>query len=371
MGTSSFGFACFVLLVALVMPHVAQGATPCTSSDTCAPPAVACVDGFCCDTLCDGDCAVCNGTDVGIYPQNGVCVPAPRGSSEANCGPYLCSGAHTGCDTHCDFDNNCADGFYCNNTACVPKLANGESCAAGDCTTSTGRCTCASGYCVDGVCCDSSCEGECVACTSAIKGGGLNGACGDIANRGHARPGGCAPPMPEADCVETGLCDGSGHCAYYDKGVKCLEPTCAAMIATTYACDGKGGCQPSLTTCAEGCNDAGACFDSHFCQTDEDCGGYRCENNQCKNPCQSIDDCTGNDDAGLRNVCRSDGTCGAFLANEGDAKVGGCSVSARCRVERSGGAIGLVAVMAALAACSRRRRLSPREASRPRSNCST
>src|SRR5258708_7974108 len=99
MGTSSFGLVGFVLLVALAMPQVARGATKCMANDECAPPAVACVDGYCCDKACDSDCAVCNGGELRVPGAvDGECVPAPPGSYEPACGRYVCSGAHTGCD---------------------------------------------------------------------------------------------------------------------------------------------------------------------------------------------------------------------------------------------------------------------------------
>src|SRR5258706_10898841 len=134
MGASSLGLAGFVLLIVLAMPQVASGAPPipCAANDACAPPAVACVDGYCCDRACDGDCAVCNGGVLQIpAATNGTCMPAPRGSHEAACGQYLCSGAHTGCDTTCEGDQYCAEGSYCPNHTCVSKVANGAECPAG------------------------------------------------------------------------------------------------------------------------------------------------------------------------------------------------------------------------------------------------
>ena len=36
---------------------------------------------------------------------------------------------------------------------------------------------CHSGSCVDGVCCDSPCDGDCVGCSAATKGTGVDGVC--------------------------------------------------------------------------------------------------------------------------------------------------------------------------------------------------
>ena len=53
-------------------------------------------------------------------------------------------------------DSDCATGRFCQSGACVAKLANGVAC-----TTDTG---CAKGNCVDGICCDTKCTGNCQAC---------------------------------------------------------------------------------------------------------------------------------------------------------------------------------------------------------------
>src|SRR5207244_1496948 len=54
---------------------------------------------------------------------------------------------------------------------------------------------CVSGFCVDLVCCDAACSGICAACTSAKKGGGSDGTCGNVA----------AGTDPDDDCVDEGL----------------------------------------------------------------------------------------------------------------------------------------------------------------------
>ncbi len=66
----------------------------------------------------------------------------------------------------------------------------GEACAAAS--------ECGSGYCVDGVCCDVACDGECAACD-------LAGSVGTCAPR-------AAGTDDEAECG-AGVCDGAGACA--------------------------------------------------------------------------------------------------------------------------------------------------------------
>ena len=46
---------------------------------------------------------------------------------------------------------------------------------------------CSSGNCVDGFCCDTSCAGNCRACSAALKGQGSNGTCGNIDLAGEGR----------------------------------------------------------------------------------------------------------------------------------------------------------------------------------------
>lgn len=65
----------------------------------------------------------------------------------------------------------------------VPLLALGQSCSAGD--------ACASTFCVDGVCCASSCEGSCEQCDDS---------------------GSCALVPPTTACEGTRRCDAAGHC---------------------------------------------------------------------------------------------------------------------------------------------------------------
>lgn len=111
-------------------------------------------------------------------------------------------------------------------------------------TCDTGQ-ACANGQCVDGVCCDSACDGLCERCDS-------NGACGPLE----------AGTDPEEECGGDescgGACDGAGACAFPEEGADC---------GTCQACDGEGLCVPSAAgqdpgadcgTC-EVCDGAGAC----------------------------------------------------------------------------------------------------------------
>jgi len=150
----------------------------------------------------------------------------------------------------------------------VTGLGNGEGCA-----TSTAS-ACASGNCVDGVCCESkSCTGPCKSCSVS----GHEGSC-VLAQAGTEVPGSCSSGQ---------ACDGSGNCKASNgqtcsSGAACASGFCADGVCCNNACDGKcvscnqaglaGKCSPfaagtdpqqecgSITgSCRPACDGVGAC----------------------------------------------------------------------------------------------------------------
>ncbi len=83
-----------------------------------------------------------------------------------------------------------------------PRLAaNGAACSTAS--------ACASGHCVDGVCCSDACAGPCRSCVA----GPQRGRCAHV-SAGAAPPrGGC--PEQRTTCGNTGRCDGQGGCQRY------------------------------------------------------------------------------------------------------------------------------------------------------------
>lgn len=73
------------------------------------------------------------------------------------------------------------------------KLMNGAPCATDS--------DCESDFCVDGVCCNEECSGECKSCSEMLKGSGNDGECGLTA----------AGTDPADEC-NMGVCDGAGYC---------------------------------------------------------------------------------------------------------------------------------------------------------------
>ena len=115
----------------------------------------------------------------------------------------------------------------------VTNLGNGEGC-----TLATAA-SCATGFCVDGVCCEAaSCTGACKSCNVA----GLEGTC-VLAKAGTEVPGSCSAGQ---------ACDGSGNCTTKN-GQAC---TSAATCASGFCADGVC-CDSACTGACVSCNQAG------------------------------------------------------------------------------------------------------------------
>jgi hypothetical protein len=121
-----------------------------------------CVDGYCCNSSCTGSCRSC-----GLPGNLGTCSVVANAPD-----PGTCSGV-----------NIC-------NSAGVCTLINGQPCAVAS--------ACASGFCVDGVCCNTACNNVCVTCA----GGGQNGTC-------HQVPSGQPDPPT---CNSPNVCSATGSC---------------------------------------------------------------------------------------------------------------------------------------------------------------
>jgi hypothetical protein len=146
---------------------------------------------------------------------------------------------------------------------------------------------CASGHCVDQICCDTECQGPCQSCRAAQKEFGADGLCGFI-SAGTDPSDGCSEALGEDGCGETGFCDGRGRCGIGPRGTPCgAEPYCShdPQSAVHNGCNGLGKCATWLvSSCFRGysCEDA-ACNIS--CTTDSNCDvarGYGCLDGACR-----------------------------------------------------------------------------------------
>jgi len=254
-----------------------------------------CVDGVCCNAACDGACDTCSGA------TKGTCALLGRGATGSpTCAPFTCSGSSAGCGTTCASDLDCTTNAYCrtSDSKCQTKLALGGACASNS--------ECATGNCVDGVCCDTACSGTCVACAAALKTSGADGTCGPAAD--GKDPHGTCPDDGMSTCARDGFCNGSGGCRLYKSGTSCGASTCDGNVAKGVLCDGLGACKTSTTgvDCATYACSAGSCKST--CATNSDCASTAwCDGGTCRTKGANGAKCT------LADACASafcvDGVC--------------------------------------------------------------
>ncbi len=198
---------------------------------------------------------------------------------------------------------------------------------------------CATGFCVDGVCCQSACAGVCEACDLA----GRAGSCLPVTGAPH----GSRPVCLGGSTACAGSCDGQMRtvCRYPAGETECAPARCTEGVASARSvCSGTGVCLPptmvscapftcSGDICAGGCSASSPCAPGNFCQggrcvplgeAGAVCGGPtecrsgfcangRCCNRACNGPCESCD-------LGGRR-----GTCGTIPLTDVD-NCGACGV---------------------------------------------
>lgn len=284
-------------------------ATACADAAECASGA--CADGVCCDRACGGQCEACD-----LTGRAGTCAPAPgapRGKRPAcasdgsvcggtcdgtradactypagasavcraptctagtataravcdgagacpavqtsSCGLYPC-GAEA-CLGGCASDAGCLGGAWCSMGLCVAPLGPGAACSEAR--------QCGTGHCVDGVCCDTACDGRCEACAEP----GRAGTCSPV----QGAPRGARPACATDGTACGGACDGSGRaaCAYPGAETACRAATCGGGVASSpSACVGSGACPASAVL---------------------PCGLYTCGPEACRVGCAGDADC--------------------------------------------------------------------------------
>ncbi|MDC3956593.1 hypothetical protein [Polyangium jinanense] len=251
-----------------------------------------CVDGVCCNAACSSTCMACN-----VAGSVGTCTNVPVATEDAP----TCTGTNA-----CDGAGTC-------------KKDSGQPCA--------GAVDCVSGFCADGVCCNSACDTACFACDLM----GSMGTCVPLVSAEDTNP--------TNVCAGTRSCDATGACKAKDGGAcvvagDCLSGHCADGVCcdtdctdTCMACDlaaTPGVCSLVASgqkddTCAgadEVCDGAGACkaAQGKLCGADAECLSGHCVDGVC---CDT--DCTGTcmacDLAATPGVCsfvasgQTDDTC--------------------------------------------------------------
>ena len=248
----------------------------------------------------------------------------------------------------CAADNKCPQGMHCGcDGACYHAGKDPASCSGGDGGTedmseSDGFITsgnpgdpcvsddmCSTGFCsVDGVCCDSKCDGACQACNLP----GTPGTCTDIPagtmpQAGHADCG----PDPQSTCMRDGTCDGHGACQLWLNNV-CTSGSCnpATNSATGASkCDGAGHCvTPNSVTCDPFLCDANnvacltTCSGNSQCKAPATCNNMSCGTKANGSPCTAATQCTSGNC--IDGFC-CDGTCTGKCQACDTANVGVCS----------------------------------------------
>lgn len=280
---------------------------PCTLGDECLSGF--CSDGVCCDTACDQECYACSAATK-QSGQNGACDFAAKGSdprvqcinevevhtrcdgkgsteqadTTKDCKPGTC-GADNLCSTFCMTTGDCSLTGFCDLTApgdagagtgtCSPKRINSTVCNADE--------QCVSNHCVDGLCCDLLCNGQCQACNNP----GFPGKCTTFGSE-------AAPEQPHKDPLHpreacggvtgdtvtscAGRCTGAADpllCQYpgVDKTLQattCTDTPGAPSKLTAYPCDSKGTNTEKNSDCGGFlCADASTCKTS--CAVDTEC----------------------------------------------------------------------------------------------------
>src|SRR5262249_59737112 len=131
--------------------------------------------------------------------------------------------------TTCAADSDCVAGDYCDGTgACVPKKADGLACGASN--------QCSNGNCVDGVCCNQACGGQCQACNVA----GSLGQCVAVTGAPH----GSRPACTTDGSLCGGSCDGANVVACAYPAAPCRSASCAAGGAPPSASVHGAGSRP-------------------------------------------------------------------------------------------------------------------------------
>lgn len=310
-----------------------------------------CTSGLCTSGLCDGfgacgnlaagtacgDLASCVGglqTIADTCNSSGTCVDG----GTISCGNYLCAGGS--CPNSCVLDSDCIAAAYCSGGFCVPDCAVDANCLAGEyCDLSTNKCVaqlnqgaactgnnqCSTTFCVDGFCCNSSCGALCQACSSAKKGSGPDGLCGNIVNLDPDNE------CPTLECT-TGLCS-NGQCGNQPFNFACGDVASCTNNLQTNAdiCNGLGTCTDKGTLSCNGfaCNGT-VCKTS--CASDTDCiTGYYCGGTTCKPKCNADTDCTSNEWCNPSNQhCQTKGINGTLCTGTNQCVSGFCADGVCC-----------------------------------------
>jgi len=360
----------------------AADGTSCMSNSQCASSN--CVDGYCCESACTGQCEACDGTGspgkcvaVTGAPHgsrtscagSGVCEAQCNGTDRMSCGTPPGTGTQCAAATcvsgaqaparFCDGAGYCSPAMYtdcgayiCGTTTCKTSCttnadcASGYNCITGSCRTGGGLGTacglstdCASGFCVDAVCCSTA------SCASPLKCNANDlGTCSKPLGVACTTPTECGSGF----CVDGVCCDQActGQCEACSVTPGSCLPRIGAPVGGRTACAGTGACKASCdgadttscqnvpgssTACATAVCSAGIATATRYCDgagncssgATTPCGAYACGTTACLTSCTSDANCASG------YFC-SAGACIAKLALGAACSAGTMCTSGNC-----------------------------------------
>lgn len=291
------GNLCFNGMCVANLPNGAA----CTQAADC--QSSQCQQGVCCSSTCGG-CSACN-----VPGQLGTCIATPAGSDPNGvCTGGLACAGDGGCHPTCTSAAQCEAGHTCTGGTCV-KLT-GQPCDGGV--------PCASGNCVDGVCCSTTCTGTCRGCNRP----GSAGTCTTYTSNTD----------PDQECAGGLTCTGNGSCRSDCDGTQECETgyycssfifgSCIARKANGVNCNSSNECLSGF------CRDGVCC--SSTCSSD--CQGCRVTGmfGTCVNYAVGTDL---ENDCGNAYTCTGDGGCHTRCTSSAQCKTNyGCSDAGFCRL---------------------------------------
>jgi len=281
-GECGTGFACDETFQCACVP---QCDTLECGDDTCGGSCGDCDDGLTCtDDSCDGgNCLFV--AQAGFCAIAGACVTAGTGNPESAC--ESCDPAQSSTlwsplanGTGCGDDGVCFDG------KCCEAQCDGKECGGNGCGGSCGDCEAGSACNAAGQCqCVPDCEGK------VCGGDGCGGSCG-----------GCDDQL---SCTTDSCVDGA--CSSTLNAFFCLIDDACAPSGTVNPINACESCQPATTstgwTTAEdgtSCGGTKVCFNGGCCDSDANCAGKSCGDDQCGGICGLCP---------VNQACDDDGQC--------------------------------------------------------------
>ncbi|MGZ3451659.1 MAG: kelch repeat-containing protein [Polyangiales bacterium] len=221
---------------------------------------------------------------------------------------------------------NCVDGVCCTTASCPFAAVCNTALKNGTCAKNNGlACSadgeCATGQCADGYCCDKACDGTCEACDLPAK----VGICSPVLGPPRGTRGAC-PGSTDPYCGVR--CDGMDRTA-------CHAPGAAASC-------GVNGCTGGIETHASTCDASGKCGD-----VAKSCLGFACGATACKTSCTLATDCVAGYTCksgacvpvdGLGTTCKTSSECSSGFCTDGVCcGVALCPLGSSCATDGSKG----------------------------------